>query len=204
MLKLYGISASRAFRPLWLLEELGLGYEHIPLDYRGQALQAPDYLALNPNARIPTLVDGELVLWESLAINLYLASRYGRTAGLWPATAAGEGRAYQWSFWVMTEVEHALLAVLFHRRVLPAAQRDLDKAARNEGILRRPFGILDAALKRDRWLADDHFTVADLDVAAVLAWARAARLELEPWPHLQQWLEDCLARPAAQRARRKP
>jgi glutathione S-transferase len=204
MLQLYGLSASRAFRPLWLLEELGLDYRHIPLDYRGPELQTPDYLALNPNARIPTLVDGELVLWESMAINLYLASRYGRTAGLWPATPAGEGLAYQWSFWVMTEVERALLTVLFHRRLLPAAERDPAKLARSEGVLHRPFDILDGALKQREWLADDHFTVADLDVAAVLAWAKAARLDLAPWPRLGAWLAACLARPAAQRARRKP
>ena len=131
MIKIYGIATSRTFRPLWLLEELGLEYEHVRLDYRGSDLAATDYRQLNPNGRIPTLVDDELVLWESMAINLYLASRYGRDAGLWPSEAAGEGLAYQWSFWVMTEMEAALLTLLFHRRLLPAEERDPDKASRN-------------------------------------------------------------------------
>lgn len=201
MRKLYGISASRAMRPLWLLEELGLEFEHIPLDYRSTELRSPEYLAINPNGQVPTLIDGELVLWESMAINLYLASRYGRASGLWPDTPQGEGLTYQWSFWVMTEVELALLTLLFHRRLLPEVERDADKAARNEGILRRPFGILDAALADRAWLVAERFTLADLNVAAVLAWAKPAKLDLKGWPHLLRWLDACLARPALQRAR---
>ena len=130
MIKLYGITQSRAFRPLWLLEELGLDYEQIALDYRGKALEAADYRALNPNGRIPTLVDGDLVLWESMAIDLYLARRYGGGAGLWPDTIEGEALAWQWSFWVMSEVEHPLLTVLMHSRVLPEEKRDAGRASR--------------------------------------------------------------------------
>jgi len=203
MLKLYGISASRALRPLWLLEELGLAFEHVPLDYRDRAVKAPEYLEMNPNGRVPTLVDGELVLFESMAINLYLASRYGREAGLWPATVEGEGLAYQWSFWVMTEVESHLLAVLMHRRMLPEPERDPGKLARSEGALRPAFDVLDGVLAKRPFLADAHFTVADLDVAAVLSWTRPARFDLGPWPALAEWLAGCLARPAFDRARRR-
>ena len=203
MLKLYGIPTSRAFRPLWLLEELGLPFEHVPLDFHGPDLKSPEYLALNPNGRIPTLVDGDLVLWESMAINLYLASRYGRDAGLWPDGPAGEGLAYQWSFWVITEVEAALLSLLFHRRLLPEPERDAEKAARNQGILKRPCATLNAALQDRDWLADERFTVADLNVAAVLAWAKPARFDLTPWPRLQHWLGACLERPAVRRARHR-
>ena len=84
MIRIYGITQSRAFRPLWLLEELGVEYEHVRLDYRGADLNSPGFRALNPNGRVPTLVDGELVLWESMAIDLYLARNYGATTGLWP------------------------------------------------------------------------------------------------------------------------
>ena len=135
MIKLYGITQSRAFRPLWLLEELGLEYEQVGLDYRGKALEAADYRAINPNGRIPTLVDGDLVLWESMAIDLYLARKYGTEAGLWPRTVEGEALAWQWSFWVMTEIEHPLLTVLMHSRVLPEAKRDAARASRNRGVL---------------------------------------------------------------------
>ncbi len=203
MLKLYGISASRAFRPLWLLEELGLEYEQIPLDYRGDELQTEAYRSINPNARIPTLVDDDLVLWESMAINLYLASRYSGDSGLWPDTLPAQGLSYQWSFWVINEVEGPLLSVLIHKRLLPEYERDPEKLSRNLGILQQPLKVLERALAERTWLADTHFTVADLNVAAVLAWAKPAKLDLAPWPNLARWLSDSLDRPAVKRARRR-
>lgn len=196
MIRLYGITQSRAFRPLWMLHELGLSFEHVKLDYHGEDLQQPDYLALNPNGRIPTLVDGDLVLWESMAINLYLARRYGAELGLWPDDVEGEALAWQWSFWVMGEVERALLSVLMHSRVLPAEKRDPERARRDAGLLRQPFAVLDRNLAGRSHLAADRFTVADLNVAAVLSWAKPARIRLDDYPHLTAWLERCLERPA--------
>ena len=202
MITLYGISASRAFRCLWMLEELGVPYQREKLDYRGSALRTPEYLAINPNARIPALKDGDLVLWESMAINLYLARRYGRDTGLWPDSTGSEGLAWQWSFWVMTEVEQALLTVLMHTRVLPPEKRDPDRVSRGRGILRGPFAILDRALTGRDFLVDGRFTVADLNVASVLSWARPARYPLEELANLDAWLRRCLDRPARRRAQR--
>jgi glutathione S-transferase len=200
MLKLYGITQSRAFRPLWLLHELGLEFEHIPLDFHGDDLKTPEYRALNPNGRVPTLVDGDLVLWESMAINLYLARKYGGEAGLWPDSIAGEALAWQWSFWVMTEVEYSLLTVLMHGRVLPKEKRDPDKASRNLGCLKAPFSVLDQALAGKTYLIGERFSVADLNVAAVLTWCKPARVALADYPNLDAWLSRCLARPARKRA----
>ncbi|MCB1774060.1 MAG: glutathione S-transferase family protein [Gammaproteobacteria bacterium] len=200
MITLYGITQSRAFRPLWLLYELGLPFEHVKLNFRGDDIKDPTYRALNPNGRVPTLVDGDLVLWESMAINLYLARKYGTGAGLWPETVEDEGRAMQWSFWVMTEVEHPLLTVLMHSRVLPEDQRDADKASRNRGLLKAPFSVLDAALADRDYLAGDRFTVADLNVAAVLSWCKPARFGLKDYPNLSKWLDRCLDRPARRQA----
>ena len=76
MLRLYGNAKSRASRCLWMLEEMGVPYELVEKSTRAEDLQSDEYLRLNPNARIPTLVDGEVVLWESMAINLYLAQKY--------------------------------------------------------------------------------------------------------------------------------
>jgi glutathione S-transferase len=204
MLTLYGICASRAFRNLWLLEELGLDYHQVPVDYRDGGAETPELLALNPNGRIPVLTDGELVLYESMAINLYLASRYGGDSGLWPAEPHRQGLTYQWSFWVMGEVEQALLMVLMHKRVLPEARRDAQKLARNTGLLQRPFAVLDQSLAEQDWLLGDAFTLADLNVAAVLSWARAARMDLSAYPHLTSWVKAAMARPAFRRASRKP
>jgi glutathione S-transferase len=96
MIKLYGVPGSRAMRALWMLEELGVPYENVPVDFVSGTKQA-EFKRLNPNGHIPVLEDGDLVLFESLAINLYLARKYDK--GLWPTTVENEGRAYQWSLW---------------------------------------------------------------------------------------------------------
>ena len=75
MIKLYGVPLSRAFRSLWALEEIGVEYENVPVNFVDDA-KKPQYLAINPNGRIPALVDGDLTLFESMAINLYLARKY--------------------------------------------------------------------------------------------------------------------------------
>src|SRR5215470_12152901 len=103
MIKLYGVPGSRAMRSLWMLEELGVAYENIKTMF-GTDSRQPDYMTtLNPNGHIPTLQDGDVKLWESLAINLYLARKYDK--GLWPKTIAAEGHTYKWSIWAMTEAE---------------------------------------------------------------------------------------------------
>jgi glutathione S-transferase len=201
-MELYGIAQSRAFRPLWLLHELGLPFTHHRLDFRDASINEPAYRALNPNARVPTLVDGDLVLYESMAINLYLARRYGQEAGLWPDAVEAEGLTWQWSFWVMTEVEQSLLTVLMHSRVLDEEKRDAHKVSRHRGVLKAPFAVLDEALDGRDYLVADRFTVADLNVAAVLSWCRPARLSLAQTPRLDAWLKRCLDRPARKQAQR--
>src|SRR5205823_6011995 len=103
MIKLYGVPQSRAMRALWMLEELGLPYENVKVNFATGDTRKPEYLRINPNGHIPALQDGDLIIWESMAINLYLARKYDM--GLWPKTVEGEGRAFQWSFWAMTEAE---------------------------------------------------------------------------------------------------
>ncbi|TNF92147.1 MAG: glutathione S-transferase family protein [Gammaproteobacteria bacterium] len=201
MLKLYGISTSRAFRPIWLLEEIGLEYEHIPVDFRGDDLEKPEYLKLNPNGRVPTLVDDDLVLFESMAINLYLAKKYG--GKLYPSTEVDEGRALQWSFWVMTEIEYSLLTVLMNKRVLPEDKRDPECVNRNEKRLQKPLHVLNGALAGKDYLLDGEFTVVDLNVSAVLSWCRPARFKLDTWPEVKRWLDNCLSRPSFKSALRK-
>ena len=143
MITLYGIPRSRTFRCLWMLQELGLEYQSIPTNFSGDNKQ-PDYLALNPNGRIPTLVDGDTVLWESMAINLYLAAKYD--GGLQPKSVEELGRATQWSFWVMTECELSVVEFLFNTLVLSEEARDGTVAAAAAEKLAGPFAVLDAAL----------------------------------------------------------
>ena len=123
-LKIYGVARSRAFRTLWMAKELGLDYEHIKVDFATGETRRPEHLALNPNGHVPVIDDDGFILWESMAINLYLAKKYGKD-GIYPALLADEARAWQWSFWGMTEVERPVLTALFNRAILPEHQRDL-------------------------------------------------------------------------------
>jgi glutathione S-transferase len=200
MIKLYGVSASRAFRCLWMLHELQLPFEQVPVSFADGGTRSAEFMKLNPNGHIPVLVDGTTVLWESLAINLYLARQYG-AGTLWPATVPDEGRTYQWSFWVMTEVETPLLQVLMHRRILPREQRDEAVATAAAARLAGPFGVLEGALRGREYLLGAAFGVADLNVAAVLSWALLAGLDLDRWPQLAAWLARCTERPACAAAR---
>ena len=201
MLQLYGNSRSRAMRCLWMLEEMGKPYQLIEKSTRADDLQDSEYLRLNPNARIPTLVDGDLVLWESMAINLYLAQRYEG-----PMHCAGPevlGLAAQWSFWAMLETEALLLDLLQHRAVLPEFARDASYAERDELLLKRPLDVLNGALVEHDYLVGNSFTVADLNVASILVWGKMARLNLSNHPKVRRWFDACLARPAYGRVRER-
>jgi glutathione S-transferase len=154
---------------------------------------------VNPNGRIPAIDDNGFKLWESMAINLYLARKHG--SGLLPKTMEDEAQAIQWSFWVMTEVEKPAPAVLLHRFFLPEDQRDSRLADEGEQQLQKPLEVLDQRLATTGYLVGPTFTVADLNVASVLSWARMGGVDLSGFPQVDQWLAGCLKRPAAVKAR---
>jgi len=196
--KIYGVARSRAFRTLWMAAELDLPYELVQTDFEG-GTRTPEFLKLNPNGHIPVIDDNGFVLWESMAINLYLAKRYS-SGTLYPADIGGEARAWQWSFWAMTEVErHALAALL--NRIGPEDKRDAAAADAGERALAAPLKLLDGIVGAGRYLIGNQFTVADLNVASILAWARQARVDMAAFPNMQAWLRACHDRPAAKAAR---
>ena len=199
MLQLFGNPRSRAMRCLWMLEEMGQPYQLIEKSTRADDLQSAEYRQLNPNARIPTLVDGDLVLWESMAINLYLAQKY--EGPMHCASPEVLGLAAQWSFWAMLEMEALLLDLLQHRAMLPEFARDASYAERDELLLKKPLGVLNDSFARRDYLAGNSFTVADLNVAGILVWGKMGRLNLSDHAAVTRWLGACLARPAYGRVR---
>ncbi len=197
MIKLYGISRSRAARSLWALEEIGIEYENSPTHFTGDT-KKPDFLAINPNGRVPVLVDGDLTLFESMAINLYLAKKYD--GGLQPKTLEDEARAVQWSFWGMTELEAQLIQMLLNTVMLPEAERDPSKIEAAVEALERPLRVLDGALADRAYLLGDSFTIADLNVASVLSLANIVKFDLGGYTNVKRWFNACLSRPAFSRA----
>src|SRR5437763_11505228 len=199
-LKIYGVARSRAFRTLWMARELGLDYEHVKVDFATGETRTPAHLTLNPNGHVPVIDDDGFVLWESMAINLYLAKKYGAGA-LYPSRLEDEAHAWQWSFWGMTEIERPVLTALFNRALLPEDKRDAGAADEAERQLQQPLQVLDAAVSGKPYLVGDSFTVADLNVASILSWARPARIDLAGVPRMADWFKRCSDRPAARAAR---
>jgi glutathione S-transferase len=200
MLKLHGTSLSSAGRCLWALEELGLSYEHIPTAIGDT--RKPAHLKLNPNGHIPVLEDDGLVLCESIAINLYLADKYGRDS-LWPASMEDRGRAYQWSFWAVTEVEPHLIVMIRQEMFTPPDQCDMRALEAAREALTAPLTVLDDHLKGRDHILGKKFTIADLNVAAVLLGAPLVGYDVSPFPAVTKWFEKCVSREAHQRNRTK-
>ncbi len=194
MIKLYGVAGSRAMRSLWMLEELGLPYEHIKTNFATGDTRKPEFLKINPNGHIPALQDGDVTIWESLAINLYLARKHDK--GLWPKTVADEGHTFQWTLWAMTEAEEPVLTTLLHRMFYPADQRDPAKADDAAQRSQTPLRVLDGALAGKDYLLGKTFTVVDLNVASVISWAALAGIDLKSTPNVAAWMGRCTGRPA--------
>ena len=194
-LRIYGIARTRAFRALWMAEELGLDYRHVPIEIGPAGARKPEYLAINPNGRLPAIEDDGFTLWESLAITLYLAKKHGQ---LYPTTLEGEARAWQWSLWAVQEVDRGVNIWSLHAVRLPLQERDPQRRAEALKVLEAPFKVLEGALAGRPYLLGEEFTVADLNVAAVIS--RAIDMDLSATPRLARWLERCLERPAARTA----
>ena len=195
-LKIYGPPQSRGMRALWIAHELGLEFEHDP--GFGEHGASAALLAVNPMGQVPVIDDDGFLLTESMAINIYLAKKHGKLA---PKSLEDEAQTLRWSFWVMTAVEGTLLNALKKSRGLMGVTQDDAGARADIESLERPFRVLDAFLADRDYLVGDEFSIADLNVASVLVWARPAGIDFADRPNVAAWLERCLSRDAAVRAR---
>ena len=204
MLKVFGTKASRAARALWMCRELGIPHEHVEVHFADGSNHTPEFLAVNPNGKIPAIDDDGFCLWESMAINIYLAKKH--RSPLLPSDLQQEMQVLQWSFWVMTEVEKPLLSLMLQRLELPdgPAARYLRERSPKDPVvekqaaeaLEKPLAILEQQLTGRDYLLGAQFTVADLNVASVMSWAAGAKLDLSAQPNTQKWLGRCTSRPA--------
>jgi glutathione S-transferase len=197
MLRIYGSAKSRTLRVLWMVGELGIPYEQKDWLPRSAETRTAEYLALNPNARVPTIDDDGFILSESMAINMYLAKKH--KSPLYPSDPKHEALAWQWSLWETDRLDRQLVNYCRHTKDLPEAERKADVAEANWKEIVPSFDVLEAALKKSEWLAGPAFSVADLNVASALY--RAHTLDLGKWPRFGAWFKRCWDRPAAKKAR---
>ena len=200
MLKLYGQYRSRTFRVAWMCKESDIVYEHVnvTVNVEGATCKDPSYVALNPNSRVPTIDDDGFVLWESAAINFYLAEKYG--SPLWPKDMAGKGRAYQWAFFIANDVEPHMITVMQHRLMLPPEKRNATLADDADAKLQPRLKVLDEHLSKQRFFGVDRWDMADFMVASVCFSFTAMKYDLSRFPHFQKWLMASLERPPAREA----
>lgn len=196
MIRLHGTPKSRTFRCIWAAEEAGIPYELVPVGV-GAAAKSPQHLRVNPNGKVPALEDGDLVLFESLAINLHLAAKAGPP--LMP-TGDDASRVLQWTLWAATEIEPAAVQWAFHTYIRPKEERDPGQAAAAAAALDARLDVLEAHLAGRSFLLGETFTIADCSLAGVLYGAFANRFDWGAHHRVKAWLDRCFARPAAQKA----
>lgn len=195
MLELFTWGTPNGLKPLLLLEELGVPFRLRPIDLTKGEQRAPAYLAINPNGKIPSLVDDEagVTLFESGAILQYLAEKHGRFL---PAAADARARTMAWLFFQVGAV-----GPMFGQAGHFASRGD-DQAYAKQRFgdeVARLYGVLDRRLGEAPYLAGDEYTIADM---ATFFWVRdPARfgLRLEALPHVARWVADLAARPAVRR-----
>lgn len=197
-MKLYYVPRTRASRPRWLLEELGVPHELVRLDTSQKETRAPEHLARHPLGHVPVLEDDGIRIFESMAICLWLAERYPEKGLVAPAGSAGRAEAYQWLFFAATELEPPLQALSVQAR-RPEVERD---AARIEEA-RRQFhaaaAVIEARLAGRTFLVGDAFSVADVVVGSVLLWGRVSA-GLDGLPETAAYLARLKERPAWRRS----
>lgn len=196
----YYTPQSSATRVHWALEELGISYDQVKIDLRAGEQRRPDFLAINPNGKIPALVVDGTPMFESLAILLYLGERFGVDKGLWPAAGTAErAEALTWSVWGSVTAAGTLWRIFYNTSErYPADSRNAVQAELALKEFAAELAILDARLAGREYLVGDHFTLVDVSNASMLGWGAAMlKLDLSAYPNVGAWLGRCTQRPAS-------
>ena len=194
-MKIYGrITSSNVMKVLWAAAELGLEYERVDAGMAFGVVDTPEYRAMNPNGRVPTLVDGDLTLWESNAIVRYLAAKHD-AGGLWPTDPATRADLDRWMDWQQTTQNPAMTPVFWGLVRTPPAERN--QAAIDAGIAQSiaAFGIVNARLADRDWLGGDRLTMADIPLGPNLHRFFNLPFERPDLPHLRAYYDRMLTRP---------
>ncbi len=198
-MKLYYAAQTRATRPRWLLEEMGVPYTLVRLDMSKKEHKSPAYLSIHPHGQLPAFQDGDLTLFESAAICAYLADKFPEK-NMAPTIGTPErGLYYQWLIYSMATLEPPIVQVILHTVMLPEAQRSAaqaDEGRKNFAVVAQ---VLEKALSGKQFLVGDRFSAADIMIGSTLGWAQMLGM-LGGHPVLEAYVGTLAARPAFQRA----
>ncbi len=200
MLRVLGRGTSgNVQKVVWLLEELGTPYQREDYGRQFNNTQDVKYLALNPNGKVPTLVDGTVTVWESNTILRYLASKYGGVH-FYPADPVARSHVERWMDWLLASLNGPYLGV-FREAKKPAAERAASWDA-DAKELRAQLGILEGACTGKSWIAGGAMSLADICLGPIVHRCLDFPLELHGLDGLRTWRDRIAARPAFQKATR--
>ena len=192
MMKLYWSPRSRSFSSPWLMEETGKPYERVLTDISTGAQRAPEYLAINPMAKVPALKDGDATLAEAAAICAYVAERFPEAKLAPPLGHPSRAKYLYWLFFAPGCIEPAMVQV--------ATKIEMNPVAAGWGDAQRVFDVLDAALAKGPWLLGETFSAADIVIGSGLNFAVRMFKMVPARPSFDAYIDRCAARPAFQRA----
>ncbi len=199
-MKLYGCKNTRSTRAAWALEHVGAEYDYQPVDLLSGAGHAPEYLQINPGGKVPTLVDGDLVLTESAAICIYVAEKFPGGHLLPTAGSADRALCMQWCFFAIGELEQPLWTIAKHRFALPERWRVEAISDTALWEFERAVAVLSEGLAERPYMVGEQLSVADILIAHTLAWARGNGINPEH-DNIEAYTDRLLAEPALRRAR---
>jgi len=194
-MRLYETPRTRSARCRWVLQELGVPFEAVPVNLSQGEQKRAEFLKLNPYGRVPVLVDGDLVLSESVAICLYLADKYADRSLVPTPGSAQRGVHDQWLLFCATELDQPLWQIRRHTVLYPAEQRLPAEVAISRANFQRAATVLEGVLQNKAYLTGMAFTVADIVVTQTLLWATGYAL-LGDHPGLEAYLDRHMARDA--------
>ena len=184
---------------LWCLSELDITYNRIDAGMAFGKNDEPDYLAMNPNGRVPTLVDGGFILWESNSVMRYLVLAYGRGSPIYPQAAKARASVDRWLDWTLSTLQPVDRPVFWALVRTPVEKRDMVAIQKDADAEAVQWRIVDAQLATRRFIEGDDFTIADIALGAYARrWFGVEGIRKPQLGHLERWFAQFASRPGFQ------
>lgn len=192
---IHGAPYARTNYIIWAMIELGLEFEINPVNPMLGENKMPEHLARNPNGLIPVLEEDGFFLWETMAINTYLAKKYGNGL-LWAKDAQEEAHIMQWCIFGAINIDQPAVNYILHKQALPEEMRDANSMRQAQEIIEPHLSVLNDHLTNKDYLVGGRFTIADLSLSAMMDYLIKSQFDLSQYTALKKWLTRCLERPA--------
>ena len=197
MITLYGSPRSSAGRCVWAMEEAGTAYVLKDVDMRNKEHKSEAYLKINPMGKVPAMIDGDVTLFESMAINYYIAEKYKKE--LLGTTYLEKGLSMQWSFWSTSELQPPIIEVFIQKVFIPDDKRDHSVIENNLKKVPALLNVLNKDLAEKKFVAGNQFTIGDINTASVVSICPMIGIDFADYPNIKNWLDAMNERPAYQK-----